>query len=191
MVEDLDVDSYVHCLRRIYGVVSAWEQSAMGSAPEWMRPMLAARQRRTLLEQDLAHFGAAGLDVHLRADLDADHAAIPIFDEIGTLLGAMYVMEGSTLGGQFIARHVERVLQLRDGHGSAYFRGYGERTSGMWKEFCEVLQTAVPDTETDTVVAGAKAMFTFFGAWMRGDTNNSLSRREVPPAGLTKGTYLS
>ena len=45
-----------------------------------------------------------------------------------TLLGAMYVMEGSTLGGQLIARHVELVLGLTAGQGNAHFRGHNERT---------------------------------------------------------------
>ena len=76
-------------------------------------------------------------------------------------------MEGSTLGGQTIARHVERVLELNAGQGDSYFRGHGENTGRMWKEFCQVQQTRVPDRETGAVVEAAKAMFQVFGSWMR------------------------
>ena len=82
-------------------------------------------------------------------------------------LGAMYVIEGSTLGGQLIGRHVERVLGLTAGQGNAYFRGHNERTGQLWKEFCDALRTKVPDRETDTVIAAAKTMFGVFWSWMR------------------------
>jgi heme oxygenase len=75
-------------------------------------------------------------------------------------------MEGSTLGGQLIARHVELVLGLTAGQGNAYFRGHNERTGQLWKEFCDALRTKVPDGETAAVIAAAKAMFGVFGAWM-------------------------
>jgi heme oxygenase len=61
---------------------------------------------------------------------------------------------------------VERVLGLTAGQGNAYFRGHNERTGQLWKEFCDALRTNVPDSETDTVIAAAKAMFGVFGSWM-------------------------
>src|SRR5580693_9409415 len=91
---------------------------------------------------------------------------LPELRDAASLLGAMYVMEGSTLGGQLIARHVELVLGLTAGQGNAYFRGHNERTGQLWKEFCHALRTNVPDSETDAVIAAAKAMFGVFGSWM-------------------------
>jgi heme oxygenase (biliverdin-IX-beta and delta-forming) len=160
MTEELDVKTYVSCLRRIHGFVAAWERSAAVHTPEWMRPMLKERRRQGLLEDDLACFGIRELD-------PGSGYEMPPLTDTASFLGAMYVMEGSTLGGQYIARHVERVLKLTDGRGSAYFRGYNERTGSMWKEFCEVLRNRVADDEADDAIAGAKAMFRAFGAWMR------------------------
>jgi heme oxygenase (biliverdin-IX-beta and delta-forming) len=73
----------------------------------------------------------------------------------------MYVMEGSTLGGQYIARHVEKTLHFTPGQGNAYFRGYSERTGELWREFKSLL-TALPETDSDTVIASAKATFAVF-----------------------------
>jgi heme oxygenase len=159
MAEDLDSDTYVLCLQRIHGVVAAWEENAAEGSPEWMRTLVSARQRKGMLERDLGWFGIA---VHAE-----QRPTLPEMNTQAHRLGVMYVMEGSTLGGQLIARHVERVLGLSEGHGSAYFRGHGTRTGTMWKEFCEVLQVRVPDSEAEAVIAAAKEMFTVFGSWMR------------------------
>jgi heme oxygenase len=159
MAEDLDRDTYVLCLRRIHGVVAAWEQNAAKGSPKWMRTLVIARQRKQMLERDLAWFSAEAQAEQL--------PTLPDMNCQARRLGVMYVMEGSTLGGQLIARHVERVLGLSEGHGSAYFRGHGTRTGTMWKEFCEVLQSRVPDSEAEAVIAAAKEMFAIFDSWMR------------------------
>jgi heme oxygenase len=171
MIEELDVDFYVSCLRRIHGIVAAWEEFAAANTPEGMSEMVSARQRQKLLEQDLASFGAI--------ELNADRPAIMVPNNAPSFLGAMYVMEGSALGGKFIARHVERVLGLVDGQGSAYFRGHNERTSAMWEEFCEILRTQVPEDETEAVVSSAKAMFATFGAWMQPEAKAHLSEERT------------
>ena len=79
----------------------------------------------------------------------------------------MYVVEGSTLGGQYIAKHVERRFGFRGGSGNAYFRGYGERTGSMWRSFKDDL-IALPEEDTDRVIAAARAMFGVFAAAMVG-----------------------
>jgi heme oxygenase len=161
MHEGLMSTEYVLCLQRIYGIVAAWEDHAANNAPEWMQPTVVARQRKSLLELDLAWFGVL--------EKDDMRPTLPKTDDTPSFLGSMYVMEGSTLGGQLIARHVETALYLSEGQGDAYFRGHGDQTGPMWKEFCEVLKIRVPDQETDAVVNSAKAMFATFGEWMRGN----------------------
>jgi heme oxygenase len=159
MVEDLDRDDYVRCLQQLHGIVTAWEEWSAATSPEWMHSLLENRQRRGLLERDLAWFGVA--------PFDEARPAMPETQDAASLLGAMYVMEGSSLGGRLIARHVERVLALSAGVGDAYFCGHNQQTGTMWKEFCGVLQARVPDRETDTVIAAAKTMFRVFGSWMQ------------------------
>jgi heme oxygenase (biliverdin-IX-beta and delta-forming) len=161
MAQELDQDSYVSCLRRMHGVVAAWEERSAANSPPWLRSLLAGRQRRILLENDLAWFGVV--------DLDGKRPALPKMNDEASLLGAMYVIEGSTFGGRLIARHVECVLKMSGGQGNAYFRGHNERTGTMWQEFCDVLRNKIPDTETTSVISGAKAMFQVFGSWMRLD----------------------
>lgn len=159
MHEGLDTSQYVQCLQQLYGVVAAWEERVAEIGPEWLQSALLARQRKPLLERDFAWFGVT--------EKDDRRPALPEMDDLPSLFGAMYVMEGSTLGGQLIARHVEKVLHLSEGQGSSYFRGHGSQTGPMWKEFCEMLKQRIPDEQTDAVVVSAKAMFSTFGTWMQ------------------------
>lgn len=159
MHQGLNIAEYVQCLQRIHGVVTAWEERAAKIAPEWLQPALLARQRRPLLERDLAWFGVA--------EKDDRCPTLPEMNNLPSLFGTMYVMEGSTLGGQLIARHVEAALHLSEGRGNSYFLGHGSRTGPMWKEFCEMLKLQIADEQTDAVVVSAKAMFNTFGMWMQ------------------------
>jgi heme oxygenase len=159
MHEGLDTAQYVQCLQQIYGVVAAWEERAAEVGPEWLQSALLARKRKPLLELDLAWFGVT--------EKDDRRPTLPEMGDLPSLFGGMYVMEGSTLGGQLIARHVETALHLREGRGSSYFRGHGSQTGPMWKEFGEMLKLRIPDEQTDAVVVSAKAMFSTFGTWMQ------------------------
>ena len=51
-------------------------------------------------------------------------------------LGYAYVIEGSTLGGRVILKHVAPALKL-DGSGTSFFSGYGADTGKYWKEFLQ------------------------------------------------------
>lgn len=150
-------EQYILTLLRLYEVVSAWEAWSSTHAPASLRSLLAGRKRGHLLQNDLAYFNETALR--------AEQPALTLPDDPASFLGAMYVMEGSTLGGQYIARHVERVLHLNNGKGSSYFRGYGERTAEMWREFRQVL-AAVDESEADAVTSAARAMFATFSEWM-------------------------
>ncbi len=158
MKADLDAAGYVRCLRKLHGIVAAWEEQAPSLAPDWLRALLIVRNRKPLLEGDLAWF---------QISPPQDRATFPFITDLPSLLGAMYVMEGSTLGGRIIARQVQMALSLTDGHGNAFFRGHGLQTGSFWKEFCGMLREQVPHDETDRVVASAKAMFATFGEWMQ------------------------
>ena len=163
MDQDLSLTVYVRTLKRLYGIVAAWEEQASRSAPEWLQPTLAARARSGMLASDLAVFGETP---------SSDRASLPPFAEIDSLLGAMYVMEGSTLGGQYIARHVEKTFGFEPGQGNAFFLGHGTQTGSMWKEFCSMLETRVPEDKAEDVVVSAKTMFAAFSEWMQSSSDS-------------------
>lgn len=193
MSPDLTVASYAAVLRRLLPVVAGWERWAEAHAPAAVRPLLPARRRSHLLEADLQCLGA---DAEPNASVGApiDWMAVVTGDagvagpregaagggerfEAG-FLGAMYVLEGSTLGGRFIARHVEEALALRPGCGNAYFQGHGDATGRVWRETTALL-TALPQGEAETVIAAARRTFRAFG----------LALGEAAPATVAAGVH--
>jgi len=156
MSADLSLTMYQEVLSALYGVLRAWDDWAKQHGPEWLQDEIVARRRSQLLEADLQHFDQPLPSNLAVLNLPAGEAAF---------LGAMYVIEGSTLGGQYIAHHVEKTLHLRPREGDAYFVGYGEQTSVRWRAFQDILRR-VPEHHSSEVILGARAMFSQFRLWM-------------------------
>ena len=111
----------------------------------------AGRNKTPLLERDLR---AMNRD----PDTVPDCSALPEIHGLGSALGAIYVVEGSTLGGRIISRGLPPEL-ARD-----FLRSYGERVSEMWKAMQAEL-TAYTGDPTE-VVRTARATFESLEAWI-------------------------
>ena len=159
MRPDLKRDEYVAVLKRLYGFVAAWEMLTNKRFVGPLRTEALSRQRLPLLRDDLQFLGTS-------PDQNA-HPQLPIFDGDAELLGAMYVMEGSRLGGQLIARHVRKTLRLDNSRGCSFFEGSGVKTGEQWKDFVEILRVQIDDSDSERAILGAKKMFRSFDQWMR------------------------
>ena len=160
MDRHLDLKTYVHVLQSLYGFVLGWEQWAARSTSTTVQTLLCGRQRSKLLGEDLRFFSSDPFSgTYAGPDL--------LVSSQSHVLGGLYVMEGSTLGGQYIARHVEGILALTPGSGDSFFRGYGDATSRMWREVKEAL-TDLPDTETEDVICAARKLFQDCAQWNEG-----------------------
>jgi heme oxygenase len=80
------------------------------------------------------------------------------------------VLEGSTLGGQIIAREIASQLGYTAENGCSFFASHGAEVGTMWNQFRKAIEsysTAHPDSEThDRVVYSADATFRVFAEWM-------------------------
>ena len=174
--EGLTADGYCRTLERIYGLVCPWELTLLSEIAEPLRPFARERCRRDLLAADIRHLGSNPVDL--------PWAVLPVFHGHAELFGAMYVMEGSRLGGQFIARGVtERLGPVAKGSVS-YFSGFETQTGSMWREFIKVISDVVPETETDSAIRGAKQMFGCFGEWISSQPNG-VTAAKTGRAGVT------
>lgn len=93
---------------------------------------------------------------------------LPAITNLPAALGCLYVMEGATLGGQYIRREVESRLGFTADRGCSFFAGYGAETRPMWQSFCTALtdysqQEPVYDPQ---IVAAAQDTFTCFENWV-------------------------
>ena len=81
-----------------------------------------------------------------------------------SMLGMLYVIEGSRMGGQVIAKNVRQTLHLDESSGLAFFSGNGKDTAGQWKDFVHKLQSECFDT--DTCIKAAEQTFLLLERWL-------------------------
>lgn len=84
----------------------------------------------------------------------------PIAADDASLMGAIYVMEGATLGGHVIVKRLltNPQLQALDLH-YHYYQLYGAGLIDKWKQFCQVLNTRIPPAAYDKAIKSASDMF--------------------------------
>src|SRR5471032_365826 len=155
-------EDYVAMLEGFYGYVAPWEDAAATFMPARLRDFFEGRRKASLLALDLALL-TGDKD---RANRVTKIERLPAMNSIGRVFGSMYVMEGSTLGGRFIAPHVATLFGLQSGSGNAYFEGYGLRTGSMWKAFRETASANVPPEQHDEAVDAAIATFDGLHGWL-------------------------
>lgn len=155
-----DLASYVALLENFYGFILPWEERLAGVIPA-DDPLREGRAKLHWLEADLAHFGYAAADrARLPRCLD-----LPSVASRAELVGACYVIEGSTLGGQFITRHLEATLGLSGGVGCRYFRSYGPEVGAKWQAFRqEILRHSSPAIDP-VIVRAAQDTFDRLATW--------------------------
>lgn len=149
----LPLPGYARLLRQLQAVVEPLEAQLR----ERGLPAAFALDRRLkapLLARDLAALPAA-------PRLSPSRVRLPGLPEA---LGALYVLEGSTLGGRVIGRHL-RGRGLTPERGGAYFHAYGPDTGAMWRSFGEAMNGWEGDPER--VIAGANLTFGAFAEALR------------------------
>lgn len=153
-------DGYKDLLIRFYGFHVAWEKAAYNLAPD--KTFFESRCKAKLLSKDLAALGMADDEI---IRLPQCNPLMPL-PSPAAVLGSMYVVEGSTLGGAIIAREVERRLGLGAETGCAYFKSYGRETAVMWKQFGARLLEASSSQTDDVIVATAQKTFDVMHDWL-------------------------
>ena len=156
------MSAYRTLLGRLYGFHAVWEPLAEVALadPGFFRQ----RRKVAFLKTDLRGLGM-GSDAIAR---------LPLCDPTVTMRtpaeawGSMYVVEGSTLGGVPIARHVQRRLGLSCHNGCLYFRCYGADVRPMWVSFGGRLLARCGPADHDAVVAAARRTFEMLHIWLCG-----------------------
>lgn len=158
----LDARAYRDLLARLYGFHQPFEAEFAKAPPDMARAIeLGSRRRSQALVQDLRSLGFA-----------ADETELPLCRALPNCicepewLGALYVTEGSTLGGAPIARALEQAgfttAQRR------FFEAYGERRGAMWRTLLARLESHADDPgAAKKVERSAQALFEAFEVWMR------------------------
>ena len=112
--------------------------------------------------RDIEHFG---LDATRVSPCESSARFLREIGEIEahsdvSLLGALYVLEGATNGGKFIAKMVRRAYQLEGVAGTESLDPYGEAQPACWDEFKQSMRVvAFNDADIERMVAMACQTF--------------------------------
>ena len=160
----IDIQSYRLILALFYGYFHPLEEklNTLAGIPRFL-PDYETRRKSSLLLSDIQA---------LRATHPAE-ISLPICPDLPEVLdeaqafGCLYVMEGSTLGGRFIAQVLRNTLGLTSTTGAAFFNGYGEQTGLRWKTFQKALQAFVEQSgQQEAIIHSANQTFEKLGRWM-------------------------
>jgi len=78
----------------------------------------------------------------------------------GEVLGALYVLEGATLGGNVIKKHILANPNFKDHEsGLNYYGVYGEELGAKWKKFVSVLNERVVEADYERCINSANLTF--------------------------------
>lgn len=117
----------------------------------------ATRRKLPWLECDLSKFDTPAPSPNMTDQLQT----LSRITEPGEAIGVLYAVEGSTLGGQVIARHLVQNLGIDQSTGARYFTGYGQETESRWQEFCSFAETiAASEKQIDLARRSAIRAFT-------------------------------
>jgi heme oxygenase len=155
---------YRACLARFFGYYAPLERRLLRSQA-WLGVGLAYgdRHKTPQLSQDLAALGVTPAEL---AQMPMC-CALPDLRTAARLFGCLYVIEGATLGGQIVTRHLRACLGVTPLSGGAFFSGYAERTGSHWKAFGAQLCAFAQDSgREDEIVSGANDTFETLDRWL-------------------------
>lgn len=94
---------------------------------------------------------------------------LPLIETIPQALGCLYVIEGATLGGQVITKHLRANLGLTPASGAAFFSGYGAHTGSRWQAFGAMLTAVAEQTGGhQAMIDTANHTFATIDRWLFG-----------------------
>ncbi len=147
-------DDYKTLITKFYRFYSAIEPELAKLDWSQVGYNFEERLKTAKLEKDLENLDAKG------ENTISPFAEIPEVDSFAKAFGSLYVMEGATLGGQIIKRHLREHLDLTPENGGLFFNGYGEKTGEMWKKFGAVItEYAEKHNEDEIIIKSAKETF--------------------------------
>jgi heme oxygenase len=166
MAPDLTHDEYIALLQHLHAFHTQFEPAiaaALEARPEAAAMLDGARPRA--LAEDLVWFGARPVMP----------PSLPRLDTTGAALGALYVIEGSGLGGRVIARHLMGSLGVGAGSGGSFYCNLSaDAARQRWHRLCALLEPAngsdvdaAESGETERMVDGALQTFGALDRFLR------------------------
>ena len=152
--DNVNENIYCRYLTRLYSFVKGFEQFVYPVLSQHFLN-ISDRKKAAFIEEDLkANHITIDKNTILEEAFFKD-----TYPDVYLAAGALYVLEGSTLGGQIIIKHLQKTMPAGFKN-AAYFSGYQQKTGSMWKEFLQQL-IALPQStlEEQQIIEGAIITF--------------------------------
>jgi heme oxygenase len=180
MQPTLSRTAYIAVLQRLLGfhiVVEPVIAASLETCPVALGLLDGARPRA--LAEDLVFFATEPGPI-------LNHA--PTLHSVASALGALYVIEGASLGGRVIARHLYASIGVEPQHGGSFYCGQSAATARQrWGQLIDCIEghqrsshgvkssdrpalVCEPDSAhavNAEMIAGARGMFQCMEHWMR------------------------
>lgn len=153
--------AYLSLLQLFYGYYYPLEQHIAAHLDTSFPGGFEQRRKASLLLQDMAVIKGAPVEP------PALCTDIPAITDSCQALGALYVLEGSTLGGQVISQILSRNLPIPElPKALSFFEGYGANTQTMWDSFVHYLEGYNgTDAQKARLIQSAADTFLQFRKW--------------------------
>ncbi len=121
------------------------------------------------LEKDLADLGLRPFHTLRAPDLPIQ----VMLDSPAAIVGTLYVIEGSTLGGLVIARQLRTLIGVTPELGGRFFHGHGEGTLERWEAFWRFADLVCGSDEFNTASIAAQETFAYVGRFFDANLGNN------------------
>ncbi len=152
-------EAYVRLLIAFYGFFKPVYELIEAHLQTSLLPDYPTRRKPSAILENLAALHFHQPVTHLCEDL-------PLITNNAAAFGALYVMEGSTLGGLVIKKMIATQTGLQDGQIS-FFNAYGKETKERWNTFIIILNGIAKDgKEEASAIVAATETFALFRRWL-------------------------
>ena len=153
--EEVTIVHYADYLKKLYGFVHGFEKMVFPLLKHNQLLQLDDRRKSHFIQADLALLNHTAAQPYLNDALFSTH-----YPNAAAAFGGMYVLEGSTLGGQIISKHLSKVLGNEVAGKTTYLSAYAKQTGSMWKSFLQLLCDAGTTTcNEDEIIDSAVNTF--------------------------------
>ena len=154
-------EDYARLLYQLYGFYHTVEATVHSLVNSSTVPDIKQRKHVENLKSDL---NCLGLTVE-----NIENPFAKTIDSISRAMGVLYVIEGSTLGGQIITLMLKKQIPSLNNNELSYFLSYGERTMSMWSSFKSNYEIILTNIDENSVIEGAKETFEKLEIWLTKD----------------------
>jgi heme oxygenase (biliverdin-IX-beta and delta-forming) len=146
-------EDYAEFLKCFYAYFSTLEKAIAPYITSEVLPDYAERRHASFLKSDIEALGGSVDRLPI--------ATVPVITNSLQAMGALYVMEGSIMGGSII---VQMLAKFGITKGVSFFSGYGETTHAMWGKFITALNAQAITADDEAVaITTADETFNHFG----------------------------